>query len=82
MDAETNVNVILDDNTIVKTTDVMERLIASEVSNTILNNEIFDLSSPEQRAEVAELICDYLEVATGIQPDAEAVFDEVNRQLD
>lgn len=74
--------VILKNGKTVEAADVLENLIASEVSNTIANNtDEFDLTSIDGIRTAAEAITDYLEVVTKESIDISAVESELKFQL-
>lgn len=74
--------VILRDGKTVNAADVLETLIASEVSNTIANNTgEFDLTSTKGIRAAAEAITDYLQVVTGQNVELSAVVSELKSQL-
>lgn len=74
--------VILKNGKTVEAADVLENLIASEVSNTIANNtDEFDLASSDGIRTAAEAIADYLELVTKESIDVSAVESELKVQL-
>jgi len=74
--------VILKNGKTVEAADVLENLIASEVSNTIANNtDEFDLVSSDGIRTAAEAIADYLELVTKESIDVSAVESELKVQL-
>ena len=81
-DLKQQIEVIMQDGTVAKALEVMDKLIVSEVENTISNNdEDFDLTTAEGIADAGEIIGYYLEITTGIKPELAKVVIELNRQL-
>ncbi|WP_166166791.1 hypothetical protein [Acinetobacter sp. SA01] len=75
------IEVILPDNSIANTVDVMQQLIESAVQNAIENPDGLNLRSKAGIQATAELIVDYLEISTGEKFDVQAVITELKRQL-
>lgn len=75
------IEVILPDNSIANTVDVMQQLIESVVQNAIENPDGLNLRSKAGIQATAELIVDYLEISTGEKFDVQAVITELKRQL-
>ena len=75
------IEVILPDNSIANTVDVMQQLIESAVQNAIENPDGLNIRSKAGIQATAELIVDYLEISTGEKSDVQAVITELKRQL-
>ena len=75
------IEVILPDNSIANTVDVMQQLIESAVQNAIENPDGLNLRSKAGIQATAELIVDYLEISIGEKFDVQAVITELKRQL-
>lgn len=76
------VEVIMTDGTIAFAEDVLESLIQSEVSNTIMQiHDEYDLTAPNDIQELSEMIAYYLETHTHIYIHPKQVVYEFQKQL-
>ena len=76
------VEVTLQDNTTASASDIIDALIASEVENTIRENDgDFDLTTAEGIEEAGEVIAYYLELVTNEKVTPATVNYELRRQL-
>lgn len=76
------VNVILTDNSVTTGLDAVNEMIASEVTNTINeNNGCFDFTKKSEITKAAQALLDYFEIVIGVQIEQGKIVTEFNRQL-
>lgn len=74
--------VIMKDGSTASAVDVLDKLISSEVTNTIAEiTHEYDLSNAKDIMTLSEMIAYYLEISTGIYIHPKRVTDEFQKQL-
>lgn len=82
MDTQNNVEIILKDGSTGLASDHMDKLITSEVANTIAQiDDEYDLSKKVDIQELSERIADYLTMNTNIVIEPKIVVKEFRKQL-
>lgn len=82
MNTQNDVEIILKDGSTAMASDHMDKLITSEVANTITEiDDEFDLKSQSDVMTLSEMIADHLTRNTGIDVETKLVFSEFKKQL-
>jgi len=82
MEILTNVEIILKDGSTALASDHIDKLIASEVANTIAQiDDAYDLGKKADIQELSEMIADHLTRNTHIVIDPKIVMKEFRKQL-
>ena len=78
----TNVEIILKDGSTALASAHMDKLITSEVANTIAQiNDEYDLTNQSDVITLSEMIADYLKISTEVYVHPKQVCAEFKRQL-
>lgn len=78
----TNVEIILKDGSTALASNHMDKLIASEVANTITQiDDEYDLTNQSDVMTLSEMIADYLKISTEVYVHPKQVCTEFKRQL-
>lgn len=82
MDIQNKIEIIMKDGSTALASDHMDKLIASEVANTIAQiDDAYDLSKRVDIQELSEMIVDHLTRNTHIIIDPKIVMKEFRKQL-
>ncbi|MCG2607848.1 hypothetical protein LZZ98_04755 [Acinetobacter sp. SM34] len=82
MDIQNKIEIIMKDGSTALASDHMDKLIASEVANTIAQiDDAYDLSKRADIQELSEMIVDHLTRNTHLIIDPKIVMKEFRKQL-